>query len=133
MVLFIKAWAATAVFFLVIDSIWLGVVARSFYADQLGHLMKDQVNFGIAALFYIFFSAAVVYLASMSGFRGNSAGLALIAGAVLGLAAYGTYDITNMATLKDWPVVMSLIDMVWGTVITAAASFVGFKALQYFQ
>lgn len=133
MILFLKAWAATAVFFLVIDAIWLGLVARSFYADQLGHLMKDQVNFGIAALFYLFFSAAVVYLASMSGFRANSASVALIAGAVLGLAAYGTYDITNMATLKDWPVTMSIVDMIWGTIITASASFVGFKSLQYFQ
>ena len=133
MALFIKAWAITTLFFLVVDAIWLGVITKSFYASQLGHLMRENVNFGIAALFYLFFSAAIVYLASYNGFKANSATIALIAGAVLGLAAYGTYDITNMATLKDWPIQMSLVDMVWGTVITAASSYVGFRALQYFS
>ena len=133
MLVFLKAWAATAIFFLVIDAIWLGVITRSFYAEQLGGLMKDEVNFSIAALFYIFFTAAIVYLASMNGFRENSAVIALISGAVLGLAANGTYDITNMATLKDWPVTMSIVDMIWGTIITASASYVGYRSLVYFQ
>lgn len=133
MALYFKAWAVTTLFFLVVDAIWLGVVTRSFYASQLGSLMRENVNFGIAALFYLFFSAAIIYLASMNGVRANSATIALISGAVLGLAAYGTYDITNMATLKDWPIKMSLVDMVWGTVITAASSYVGFRSLQYFS
>ena len=104
-----------------------------FMRGQLGHLMRENVNFGIAAIFYLFFSAAIVYLASNVGFKAGSATTALIAGAVLGLAAYGTYDITNMATLKDWPIKMSLVDMVWGTVITASSAYVGFRALQYFD
>ena len=132
MMVFVKAWAATVVAFLVIDGIWLGLVAKNFYSQQLGTLMKDNINFPVAAAFYLLYSAAVVYLASMPGFRDSSAGTALISGAVLGLAAYGTYDITNLATLKNWPVAVSIVDMVWGTAITSIAAYAGFKALVYF-
>jgi uncharacterized membrane protein len=128
-----KAWAVTALCFLAADSVWLGLVARSFYRDRLGFLMKDAVNFPIAAVFYLMYSAAVVYLASMPGFREASGATALCAGAVLGLAAYGTYDITNLATIKNWPVSVSVVDMVWGTALTALAAYVGFRALAAFS
>lgn len=94
--------------------------------------MRENVNLPVAALFYISFCAAIVYLASLSGLRENSAFHALSAGAVLGLAAYGTYDFTNLATLKNWPVKVVIIDIVWGGLITAGASYVGYRALVYF-
>lgn len=132
LVLFCQAWAVTAVFFLAVDSIWLGVVAKNFYQENLGFLMKDAVNFPVAAGFYFIFAAAVVYLASWPGFREMDGATAMYAGAVLGLAAYGTYDITNLATVKNWPVSVSVVDLVWGIVLTTTASYVGFRALVYF-
>ena len=133
MIVFVKAWIATAIAFVVIDAIWLGVVAKSFYVARMGDLMRDNVNFSVAALFYVFYSAAIVYLASSHGMRESSAGSALLAGLILGLAAYGTYDITNLATLKNWPVSVTVVDMIWGGLITAITAYVGYRALLYFQ
>ncbi|MEQ8306796.1 MAG: DUF2177 family protein [Hoeflea sp.] len=131
---FFKAWAASAAFFLVIDAIWLGLVAKSFYRDQLGGLMADSVNFPVAAIFYVMFSAAAVILASATALRTGGGLLdAALLGAILGFAAYGTYDFTNLATLKNWPVAVTAVDIVWGTALTSAASAVGFWVLRAVQ
>ncbi|NJO37360.1 MAG: DUF2177 family protein [Rhizobiales bacterium] len=128
---FLAAWGVTAVVFLVIDAIWLGLVATSFYARALGDLMLTQPKLGIAALFYIGYTFAVVLLVSAPAARSGSLGQSLLYGAVFGLAAYGTYDITNMSTLKNWPVAMSLVDMAWGTFLTAVAAAAGFVTYRY--
>jgi len=128
---FLAAWGATALVFLVIDAIWLGLVATSFYARALGDLMLDQPKLGIAALFYIGYTFAIVLLISAPAAKTGSLTQAILYGAVFGLAAYGTYDITNMATLKNWPVTMSLIDMFWGTTLTATAAVAGYVAYRY--
>ena len=128
---FLKAWGGAAAFLLIVDAIWLGLVARGFYSRQLGELMLDQPRLSIAALFYVMYLAAVVILASAPAFRSGSLTDALMLGAILGFAAYGTYDITNLSTLKNWPLVMSLVDMAWGTLLTAAASAVGFWMLRW--
>jgi len=128
---FLTAWAGTAAFILAIDAIWLGLVAKGFYSRQLGDLMLDQPRLAIAALFYVMYSGAVVILASAPAARSGSLQDALLLGAILGFAAYGTYDITNLATLKNWPLTMSLVDIAWGTVLTAAASAVGYWLLRW--
>ncbi len=128
---FLTAWAGTAAFILAIDAIWLGLVAKGFYSRQLGDLMLDQPRLAIAALFYVMYSGAVVILASAPADRSGSLQDALFMGAILGFAAYGTYDITNLATLKNWPLTMSLVDMAWGTLLTTAASAVGYWLLRW--
>lgn len=128
---FLKAWAGTALFLLAVDALWLGVVARGFYARQLGELMLEQPRLGIAAIFYVMYSGVAVLLAAAPAFRSGSLQDALMLGAILGFAAYGTYDITNMATLKNWPITMSIVDMAWGTLLTATASAVGFWLLRW--
>ena len=130
---FLKAWAGAAALLLIVDAIWLGLVARGFYVRQLGDLMLESPKLAIAALFYVMYSAAIVILASAAAARSGSLQDALLLGAILGFAAYGTYDITNLATLKNWPLVMSLVDMAWGTVLTAAVSAVGFWLLRSSQ
>jgi uncharacterized membrane protein len=131
---FFKAWAATAAFILALDAVWLGVIARGFYRDQLGPLMADSVRFPVAAVFYVMFSAAAVILASAPAIRsGGSIWDAVLLGAVLGFAAYGTYDFTNLATLKDWPVSVTIVDLIWGTALTAAASAIGYLTLRSVQ
>jgi len=127
---FLKAWAGSALFILAIDAIWLGIVARGFYSRQLGDLMLASPRLPLAALFYVMYSAVVVLLASAPAVRSGSLQDALLLGAILGFAAYGTYDITNMATLKNWPVMMSLVDIAWGTVLTAAVSAIGYWLLR---
>ena len=128
---FLVAWGATAVVFLVIDAIWLGLIATSFYRRELGALMLDQPKLQIAALFYVGYTFAIVLLAAAPAARADSLTQALLLGAVLGLAAYGTYDITNLSTLKNWPVTMSIVDMVWGAFLTAIAAAGGCAVYRY--
>ena len=116
------AYISTVVLFLAIDAVWLGVIARGFYRDQLGHLMLESPNLSIAALFYLFYAVAIVVLVVMPALKSGIWWHAALYGGILGLAAYGTYDITNMATLKDWPISMSIVDMVWGTVLTGTVA-----------
>ncbi|HJQ61076.1 MAG TPA: DUF2177 family protein [Vineibacter sp.] len=110
---------------LVIDLVWLGLVARGFYKRHLGHLMRDAPNWGAAVLFYVFYTAGIVVLAVRPALDGGwpiAAGL----GAALGLCAYGAYNLTNLATLRDWPWRLSVVDMAWGTALTAATAVAGF-------
>lgn len=121
---FLVAYGATVVAFLVIDGVWLGVVARSFYANQLGGLMRDNIVVAPAALFYLVYAAGLVFLAVRPG---SDVSLWSVAGygALVGLLAYGTYDMTNWSTLKNWPAAISLVDMSWGTVLSASAAVLG--------
>lgn len=126
------AYAGTFATLLVLDAIWLGLMARTFYRDQLGDLMLPEPNLAIAAIFYVFFAVAVVMLAVMPAVSAGSLGTAILYGAVLGLAAYGTYDITNLATLKNWPVTVTVVDLLWGAFVTAASTAGGFFAVRWF-
>jgi uncharacterized membrane protein len=129
----LAAYAGSLVTLLVLDGIWLGLVARTFYRNQLGDLMLPQPNLGIAAIFYLFFAVAIALLAVTPALGTASLSRALIFGAVLGLAAYGTYDITNLSTLKNWPALVSVVDMAWGTVITAVSAGGGYAVARYFS
>lgn len=124
------AYAGSFGTLLVLDAIWLGLVARTFYRDQLGDLMLPSPNFGIAAIFYLFFAVAVVVLAVLPAIASGSLSTAVIYGLILGLAAYGTYDVTNLATLKNWPPLMSIVDLAWGGFITAMTAAGGFFAVR---
>ncbi len=124
------AYAGSFGTLLVLDAIWLGLVARTFYRDQLGDLMLPSPNFGIAAIFYLFFAVAVVVLAVLPAIASGSLWTAVIYGLILGLAAYGTYDVTNLATLKNWPPLMSIVDLAWGGFITAMTAAGGFFAVR---
>lgn len=126
------AYAGTLIAFLLLDALWLGLVARSFYQRQLGDMMLPSPNFGVAAIFYVFFVVAIVILAVRPGLDAGSVWTAVGYGAVLGLAAYGTYDMTNLSTLKGWPIPMTIADLVWGTALTGIASAGGYGAVRYF-
>jgi uncharacterized membrane protein len=126
------AYAGSLTTLLVFDAVWLGLVARTFYREQLGEMMLPSPNLGVAAVFYLFFAVAVVVLAVFPAIASGSVWTAVIYGLILGLAAYGTYDITNLATLKNWPLVMSMVDLAWGgfvTAMTAAGAFIAVRAL----
>lgn len=120
------AYFCTALVFLTIDFIWLGVIAKDLYFSQLGHLMKEKVNMPIAAGFYLLYAIGIVIFAVGPALQNNQWSYALIYGALFGFFAYATYDFTNMATLKGWPYTLSLIDIAWGTFITGTSATAGF-------
>lgn len=121
------AYASTAVVFLGIDFIWLSTISNSFYRNRIGSLLLDYPNLGIAGLFYLVYVAGIVHFAVMPAVHGASWATALVNGALLGLVAYGTYDMTNLATLKDWSVSVSVVDMIWGTALTGLAATCGYS------
>jgi uncharacterized membrane protein len=125
--MYLKAYAGAVVAFLILDAIWLGLIARSYYREQIGHLMSDSPNWLAAGGFYLIYIAGIVILAIAPAVEAGSWSKALIHGAVLGLVAYGTYDMTNLAVLRDWPIAMTVIDIAWGTGLTAVASVAGYS------
>jgi uncharacterized membrane protein len=130
--IYVKAYALTLIAFLGIDSIWLGIVARSFYASQLGSLMREDVSYAVAGAFYLAYVAGIVFFAVAPALAEGSWQRAAFNGALLGLLAYGTYDMTNLATIKNWPFTMSLVDMGWGTLLTATAAVIGYLTTRAF-
>lgn len=122
----VKAYAFTLIVFLGLDSVWLGIVAQDFYASQLGSLLRDDINYTAAGAFYLAYVAGVVYFAVAPALAKESWPRAALNGGLFGLLAYGTYDMTNLATLKDWPLVMSVVDMGWGGLLTSTAAVIGY-------
>ena len=120
---------ALPVFFLV-DLLWLGVIGKNFYQGQIGPLMKDEVNWVAAILFYLFFIAALVYFVIEPAVEKKEWTRALLAGAFFGFITYATYDLTNLATLKDWPVKMVVVDILWGTFLAASVSLISYFAAE---
>lgn len=112
--------------FFIIDIVWLGLVAKNLYARQIGHLMKEQVHWSPAILFYLIFVAGLVLFVIAPAVEHNSWARAVLYGAVFGLVTYAAYDLTNMATVKDWPLSITVIDLIWGTVLAASVSGITF-------
>jgi uncharacterized membrane protein len=119
---FVKLYAGAIVVFFAIDLTWLGVVAKKFYADQMGHLTRPDVQWGPAILFYLIYVAAIVVLCVKPGLERDSVGRAAALGALFGLAAYAAFDLTSLALLKDFPLKVAVVDLIWGTVLTATVS-----------
>ena len=122
---YVVAYACTLIAFVAVDLIWLGVVARRFYRAQLGALLADQYNLGSAALFYLLYPLGVVAFSVAPAISPGSWPQAAFWGAMLGLFAYGTYDLTNLATLRNWPLRLTAVDMLWGTLLTGFAATCG--------
>lgn len=122
--MFIKLYAIALPVFIVIDLIWLGLVAKNFYKDQIGFLMKSDVNWTAAIVFYLLFIVGLVLFVIAPAIEKNSWMNALLFGALFGLITYATYDLTNLATLKDWPLLVTFVDLAWGAVLAASVSTV---------
>lgn len=124
--MFIKYYLVALFIFLVIDLLWLGLIAKNLYSKQLGHLMSDNVNWIAAIIFYLLFIVGLVFFVIMPAIEKGSWSYALLAGFLFGLISYATYDLTNLATLKDWPISITLIDLVWGTSLGGLVSMITF-------
>lgn len=123
---YLIAYVSTAVVFFALDYVWLTRVAIGFYRQNIGELLLATPNFAPAGIFYLFYVIGLVYFAVMPALTASSVVTALLNGALLGLLAYGTYDMTNLATLKGWSLSVSLVDMAWGAVLSATAAAAGY-------
>jgi len=114
----------TLVVFFLIDMVWLGVVAKGFYRKQLGPLLNPKANWIPAVLFYLLFIVGLIVFAVKPALLNGRPWDALFLGALLGLISYATYDLTNLATLKDWPILVTIVDLLWGTLLGGVVSLV---------
>lgn len=120
------AYAGTALVFFGLDLLWLTVLGIGFYRSEIGALLLDRPNIVPAAVFYLFYVAGIVGFAVLPALNAQSWLWALLAGVALGLLAYGTYDMTNLSTLKGWTLSISLIDMAWGAFLSGLSALAGY-------
>ena len=125
---YIKIYLAALIAFFAIDMVWLGLVARTFYRNQLGYLLSPSTNWVAAIVFYLLFVAGLLVFVVLPGLEDNSLRTTILRAALFGLVTYATYDLTNLATVKDWPLLITIVDLAWGTVLSVAVSCVGFAA-----
>lgn len=121
MKIYAKLFLTSAVIFLVIDLLWLAVISRQLYVDQLGGLM-GETRIIPAAIFYVLFMTGLLFFVIVPALNKNKLSYAILVGGFFGLICYGTYDLTNLATLENWPVVITVLDLIWGTFINAATA-----------
>jgi uncharacterized membrane protein len=122
--MFAKLYVIALPVFFFIDMVWLALVAKNFYQGQIGFLMKPNINWWAAIIFYLLFIAGLIIFVIAPAFSKQSWVHALLFGALFGLITYATYDLTNLATLKDWPLLVTVVDLIWGSVLAASVSVV---------
>jgi len=122
----IKTFFVALVSFMIIDFTWLGLVAKGFYDKRIGFLMKDDINWTAAIIFYLLFIVGLMVFVINPALEAGSWTKALTLGAFFGLVTYATYDLTNLALTKDWPLSVTIVDMIWGAFLAASVSTITF-------
>jgi uncharacterized membrane protein len=126
MTYYLKLYFATLAVFFAVDMLWLGFIARTFYKKHLGFLMAPEVNWYAALIFYFIFIVGVLVFVVIPGLKENDLTMLIVKAAFFGFITYATYDLTNLATVKDWPLIITLVDLVWGMVLTTIVSVAGY-------
>lgn len=129
--MFIKIYSIALSVFFAIDMVWLGLVAKNFYTSQIGFLMKSEVNWLAAIIFYLLFIVGLVVFVILPAIKVKSWKHAMVFGALFGLVTYSTYDLTNLATIKNWPILVTIVDLIWGSVLASSVSVITY--LLYFK
>jgi uncharacterized membrane protein len=122
----ILQYLVVLIVFLIIDFIWLALIARKLYKKHLGYLMAKKTNFLAAFVFYAIFVLGILVFVINPALKDGSFVYALGFGSLFGLVTYATYDLTNLATIKDWPIKITIIDLIWGTFVSAATSTISY-------
>lgn len=118
---------------LAIDAVWLSLTAKRFYAAHIGHLISDTPKLWVAGIFYIIYALGIAYFVVAPGIASGAGILKIFfMGAFLGFIAYGAYDFTNHATLKNWPVIVTIVDLAWGSILTGVASVIATMLMRRF-
>lgn len=123
---YLKLYLLTVPVFFAIDMLWLGLVAVNFYQASLDHLLSEQVNWGAALAFYCMYIGGILYFAVLPALATGTIKKALVDGAFFGFITYATYDLTNLATLADWPLNVVIVDIAWGTVLCSWVALLSF-------
>lgn len=124
MKLFSIAFGTVVIPMLLLDLVWLGIMVKRLYLPHLNHLMASSPNFIAALLFYLLYAIGVTLLIVLPALKYDmSLFKVFLSGALFGLVAYATYDLTNQATLRDWPLLITIVDLCWGTILTATVSW----------
>lgn len=125
---YIKLFLATFIVFLAVDFVWLSFVATSYYKEQIGFLLSTQPNILAAGVFYAVYVIGLLYFVVLPALKvkKSHAGIVGFAGVFFGFVAYGTYELTNFATVANWPFELVVVDLIWGTVLTAVTAWAGF-------
>ena len=118
----VKLYLTAMAIFLVIDLAWIGWIARGFYQVRLGYILAPSPNWAAAVVFYLMFIAGLLVFVVLPGLRQSSAGPALVRALLYGAVTYGTYGLTNLAVVREWPVLVTVVDMVWGIVLSTLVS-----------
>ena len=126
--LWLRLYPIALVSFLVIHMLWLGVVARGFYKTHLGYLLSERPNWAVAIVFYLLFIGGLLTFVVVPALEANSWRKLVFLGAAFGLVTYATYDLTNHATVKGWPWIVTVVDLLWGIVLSTSVSAVTFQA-----
>ncbi len=128
----IKIYFLAVPIFFFIDMLWLGVIAKNLYRNQIGHLMLPSPNWPVAVLFYLLFIVGLLIFAIIPALKSGEWTNALLYGALFGFFTYMTFDLTNLAVLKDYPWTIAVIDIIWGVTLSASVSVATFFAARYF-
>jgi uncharacterized membrane protein len=128
----LSLYVLTAIVFFAIDMLWLGLIAKNLYQKYLGKFL-GEVNWTAAIIFYLIYIAGILIFAVEPGILKDSIKKTVILGALFGAIAYATYDLTNLATLKDWPIQIVFIDILWGAVLTSTVASAGFYIYKFIQ
>jgi len=129
----IISYILTTLVFFAIDIVWLGVIAKDLYREYLGSFLSENVNWTAAIIFYLLYIVGISIFAIYPAVNKDSLVNAIILGGLFGFFCYATYDLTNLATLKDWPLKIVFIDIIWGTVLTASVSVSGFYIVKFLK
>jgi uncharacterized membrane protein len=122
---YLQIYGGIAAVMMVLDMLWLGFIAKSWYQQGIGHLMTAQPNMVVGALFYLMFPVGLMVFAVLPTIDEVGWMKAALLGALFGFFAYGTYDVTNLATLKNWPLSLSILDVLWGSLVSGLAAGTG--------
>lgn len=125
------SYLITFVIFLIIDMLWLGFIAKDIYEKYLGDFLSDNINWTVVFVFYIIYVLGIFLFAIHPSISKKSAYSAILLGALFGFFTYTTYDLTNLATLKNWPLPIVIIDIMWGTVLSSIVSLSGFYIIKW--
>lgn len=133
MIQYLKVYGVALSVFLVVDLIWIGFIARTFYQDQLGFLLSSSPNWIAAIIFYLMFVAGLLFFVVIPGLKKNGLQDSLFRAAGFGALTYGTYDLTNLALIEGWPVLVTVVDIIWGMVLSVIVCVVSVKLGRHFD
>jgi uncharacterized membrane protein len=128
---YLKLYALTVPIFFIIDMLWLGVVAKGFYRRNLNFILSPQVNWTAAVIFYLMYIVGILFFAVRPAVSNNSLGQAAVLGALFGFFTYATYDLTNLATIKNWPLVIVVVDILWGVCLCTLVASLSFAVSKW--